>query len=587
MTFHLFSIGIICGMAGILLWISWLKWPDVLVDFGQELYVALSISQGKVLYRDVFYFSAPFSAYWNGVCFKLFGACFLTLVYVNLFLLVILVFIMYYVLRHISSPLTAYLAIFCFISLFAFNQYVGIGNYNYLCPYAHEATHGMLFSWVLLACIIAYNNSAKPYFLFVAGLSMGFVFLTKPEFFVAAACAATTALMIWSWLKWKSLRLMFQFSGIFLSGFLLPPLLAILLLSGPLSLSEAISGTFGSWAHIWNSDVSNLPMYKAGMGTDHIRNNIISILKVGGAYTLFLLPAAALSLYIKSKKTAVAAGIAAAAVTTLILMVIKGSAVIYEAGKPLSLFMTIAGLALFWKLFFRSGENVLISVVTVVFALVLLMKIFLNSRIYHYGFVLAMPAMMILVAACFHWIPQAIKQRNGRPVIFICTAFTLFAFIIAGHLKMSQQWYAKKTFTVGSGSNTFRSDARGRFVKSTLDWLKQNTKMSDTVLVLPEGSMINFLSGRENPTPITNLTPVEMLMFSEQKITETIKTKSPDYIIFIHKDNNEFGYRFFGRDYGYSTMQWIQRNYKPVMLFGAMPLRDKRFGILIAKRKQP
>ncbi len=53
---------------------------------------------------------------------------------------------MYRVLRHVSSSFASFIACLGFILLFAFSQHVGIANYNYLCLYAHEATHAMLLS---------------------------------------------------------------------------------------------------------------------------------------------------------------------------------------------------------------------------------------------------------------------------------------------------------------------------------------------------------------------------------------------------------------------------------------------------------
>ena len=40
---------------------SWQKWPDVLVDFGRELYVPWQLASGKRLYLDIAYFNGPLS----------------------------------------------------------------------------------------------------------------------------------------------------------------------------------------------------------------------------------------------------------------------------------------------------------------------------------------------------------------------------------------------------------------------------------------------------------------------------------------------------------------------------------------------
>ncbi len=67
--------------------LTWRKWPDVLIDFGTQLYIPWRILNGAVLYRDLFYFAGgPFSQYFNALLFKIFGVSFFTLIAANLIL---------------------------------------------------------------------------------------------------------------------------------------------------------------------------------------------------------------------------------------------------------------------------------------------------------------------------------------------------------------------------------------------------------------------------------------------------------------------------------------------------------------------
>ena len=63
---------------------SWGRWPDILVDFGRELYVPWRLSSGAQLYRDLAYFNGPLSPYLNALWFDLFGVGLRTLVWANL-----------------------------------------------------------------------------------------------------------------------------------------------------------------------------------------------------------------------------------------------------------------------------------------------------------------------------------------------------------------------------------------------------------------------------------------------------------------------------------------------------------------------
>lgn len=52
------------------LW-SWRKWPDLIIDFGRELYFPWQIASGKVLYRDIAHVFGPLSQHFNAMLFKL------------------------------------------------------------------------------------------------------------------------------------------------------------------------------------------------------------------------------------------------------------------------------------------------------------------------------------------------------------------------------------------------------------------------------------------------------------------------------------------------------------------------------------
>ena len=75
--------------------------------------------------------------------------------------LALLIALLYYALRQVSRRSAATAACLVFVLLFAFAQFVGIGNYNYVCPYSHEMTHGLMLS--LLAVVAAWpSGRAQP-----------------------------------------------------------------------------------------------------------------------------------------------------------------------------------------------------------------------------------------------------------------------------------------------------------------------------------------------------------------------------------------------------------------------------------------
>ena len=44
---------LMAGAAAWMLALSWRKWPDLLIDFGQQLYLAWQMSEGRTLYTEL------------------------------------------------------------------------------------------------------------------------------------------------------------------------------------------------------------------------------------------------------------------------------------------------------------------------------------------------------------------------------------------------------------------------------------------------------------------------------------------------------------------------------------------------------
>ena len=576
---------LVLGAATVMLWLSWGKWPDVLVDFGRELYVPWMLAEGKVLYRDLMYFNGPLSPYLNALWFVLFGTSLRTLVWMNLTLLAIMMLVMYLVLRSASSSLAAFVASLVFICLFAFSQYVGIGNYNYVCPYSHEATHGMFLSWVVLACLSAHARSQRIGWLAGAGLASGLVFLTKPELFIAVTAASVTALGLWGWAEKPDFRSTIRAIGVFVASLLVPSLVSYSLLSIRLPWREAGIGTLGGWWYIWDSRISKLAFYRVGMGLDTPLVNLGKMFKVGGVYAAVLVPAAILAAVTRRKTTAILLGALAFAGVVIVGWRHREVLPWFDLGRPLPLFMLVAGISMIWALKRHRNEKYLNGLILIVFSLVILGKMVLNARLYHYGFVLAMPAMLVLVVALVGWIPSVINKGGGQQVVFYGSVLALLSMIIVSYVSVSMERYALKSVAVGKGADAFFADRRGEAVKMAVDWLERHGHPQETLAVLPEGVMINYLTKRPNPTPVVNLMPPEMLMFGEDRILREFQASPPTYLVLVHKNTMEYGFRFFGRDYGQSIAQWFDQNYHPEYLIGAKPFLSTRFGILIEKMR--
>jgi hypothetical protein len=205
-----------------------------------------------------------------------------------------------------------------------------------------------------------------------------------------------------------------------------------------------------------------------------------------------------------------------------------------------------------------------------IFAAVLLAKIILNVRSYHYGFALAMPATLVALAAGISWLPPIIQRRGGNPHVLQIFCICIALLLAAVHLRVFSLLYATKDVTVGANADQFKASSRGD--RRALDLLPvlaaiDRLPPGKTLATVPEGTMINYLSRRVNPTPYITLMPPEVLMFGEDRIVHAFQEHPPDYIVMLDQsDASEYGFRGFGIDYGVEIAKWINANYSGVPL---------------------
>jgi 4-amino-4-deoxy-L-arabinose transferase-like glycosyltransferase len=568
---------------------TWQTWADVLVDFGREVYVPWQLTEGRVLYRDIAYFNGPLSPYLNSIWFRLFGVSILTLAICNLAILAVLVCLMYLTLTRVASRLAATAACLLLLVVFSFGQLLHIGNFNFVCPYAHEMTHGIVLSVTSIFFLGLYLRRRHVLYIAGAGLALGLTFLTKPEVLAAAALSIVCGLGLTVWTERPAARRSSILLGSFIAAALLPLVTTFALLMMNLDAGEAWRGLLGGWPYAFHTELSAQTYYRDVLGTLDLGQNLIVIVKAIGLYCLFFVPLAGFAFALR-KLGAYRAWIASALFVLLLFVPQFQRLVWSNLVRPLPLFMIVLAavcLALLLKpgLDREGRDRMILRITLAVFALALLAKMIFKVRVAHYGFGLSMPATLLLVVSIVDWIPHIITRRGGYGALFRAGSLALLVLAGQGFLGTFERWFRHKNYPVGSGADVIRADERGYFVALTLDEIGRQLAPNDTLAVIPEGVMLNYLSRRVNPTPYLNFMPPELIMFGELNILAAFQAHPPDYVVVAHKQTEEYGLFYFGRDYGQKTHAWIMENYTQVKLWGEPPLQSPAFGILLLKRK--
>ena len=117
---------------------TWRTWPDPLVDYGREAYLAWQVARGKTLYLDVAHFNGPLLtkprimslafALAGGACvlgsIRIAGPSILALALTNAALAAGCIAMLYSILVRVTDRLAATLAGITFVTLFACARFV-------------------------------------------------------------------------------------------------------------------------------------------------------------------------------------------------------------------------------------------------------------------------------------------------------------------------------------------------------------------------------------------------------------------------------------------------------------------------------
>jgi Dolichyl-phosphate-mannose-protein mannosyltransferase len=540
---------------------TWRKWPDVFVDFGRELYVAWRISEGARLYTDIASFNGPLSSYLNGALFKLFGVSFTTLIVANLLLLGVLVATLFFLFRAWAGTLAALTACLTFLLVFAFAQYVPAGNYNFVSPYAHELTHGLILGVLSIFCLDRWARNANIWWLLACAICVGLTFLTKTENFASALVATAGGLGL-ALMSSRGSRPLLLSVVAYLAGLAIPVVLSVGLLG--------LRSTLTPWTSLIGSRLAEDPFYLKGMGLDFPRENLLLLLRWSVA--LGFLIGAALLIGTRARNPgrggAAALTFGFAALTGFVLS-ITGETVSQGGARVLPLTSILLVAWFTWKSL-RSRNASLETVpypVMAAFALYsfcLLAKMILFSRTWHYGFALGVPATLLLVLTL---IGLPVRNHAGSAATLRGVGIGFALLLSIGSIHRSYMWYSQKSMNLGRDGDRIRTfhGYQGDGAQHLLDQIADEVDGDATLVAIPEGAMLNYLSRRRSPLKYTNFMPSEMAFFGEDSILADLERNRPDFIATVPHDFSEWGRSHFGEPgYGEGMSRWIHLNYVPV-----------------------
>lgn len=576
--------------------ISWLKWSDLLIDYGEQAYIAWRLSEGAVLYRDIVYFYGPLSSYVHALLFKIFGPQLIVLIIFNLILVAGLTVMIYRLFLFIGSRLSALVAGLTFLVVFAFAQYLWIGSYNFICPYVYDVTHGVFLSFLAAGRYKKFSENRDMRSLVLLGFLSGLVLLTKIEVSLAWSTAVFVGLLL-LFRTWNcSRREAWRYWGLFCFGLVLPFFTFTLYFTFQMGWAQGLQAMFGPWTYVLSTSIKSLVFYKHLMGTDSLGKNLISMLKYLFVWALFLSALGVLNHALRKPLARFPLlGILAVILFLLGLQSFQSTIPWLQLMKPLSLILLGATVVMIFKVWrmkpdsIDSGPNLVLATLTL-FSTVLLLKIFFNVHVYHYGTVLAMPGALILFKLLVDDLPKKLNAYSGDSLFFRGAMVAGISLFIFTHFLGSTGWYSKKEFPVAANGDRLigynpKVMPRALFFQITLDILNEEMKEGETLATFPTGTLLNYMARKKNPIDSISYNPGTWKLLGEQRVLKDLQATPPTYIAIVYHDFLEFEYRFFGKDFGKDIYQWISEDYLSFKVIGRDPLKAEGFGIHLYKLK--
>lgn len=583
------------AMAGWFIANSWRKWPDPIADAGTQWYAFWRLANGARLYHDLIWNYGPLSAWFNAGLFARFGPGMMVLVAANLAIYGAIAALAYVAFRKAWGRLGAFAALMVFIAVFSFSRLNSIGNYNYATPYANESTHGMLLLLVTAFVAVWWCRGPSGWLAFFLGLCGGLAAVLKPEFMLAAGLLGITACVI--------RLLQHQRAGVveyllMAAGLALPTLAFTVWFARGESLAAALVDASQAWwlVLVDRRQLATLPQYTF-LGLDQPGVRALAELKaaLGGFAVIAAIWAGG---WVANRRWVLAMRAALVLATGVLAYhflpdfattdgwangwLYAGACLPGMMAVILCLTLARAGRQL--RQTGRVEEHTTMALALALLAGAMLARMPLNARIDHLGFYQAALAGMataaFMVAEVPRWTGDGVRGRR-------VAALGSLAALAAGCVmiaKMSGAAHANQTVAVGSGRDRFYCDApdidaTGSLVGWTVDYFR-SAPSGATLLVLPEGAMINYLSRRVAPV---------ITVQDDEGVIARLRRRPPDYVALISRDLGEKGIKRYGApgQPGDALVQWLRANYTLTAGQGGDPLdpRDPRKGVIILRHQ--
>jgi hypothetical protein len=573
---------------------TWATWGNLTADCGREMYVPLVLSEGKTLYRDIWYLYGPGAPYFNSILYRLFGAHLNVLYWAGSLSALGSALLLYACGKRMSSALVGWTA-----GALLLTQSFQHSLFSFPLPYSFASVYGCLTACLFLWFLIRASESDGPAWVFAAATAAAVALLLKLE--IGAACYFGLALLIGvRWYRtrsWKAAAkdVVVCLPGIAVCGTVLLWMISLRgvefltrenIMSWPTSFFMRTYGKFWlsttglSWSPAAFGEAAQRAIFLFGIFQGiHLlvtwkrtvpRIIFLRVLLFIGGF-LYLVT------YLRS--------IEALRYGPISLTLQEAMRYLFFP-QDMVLYISIAALFAWWQFWKQpaAGRSATVALL-LTFSAVLAARNLLMTAPWGYAIFYDGPAVLCFLLLARQFIFRTISSRKlillGEGAF--CGLLLTAAFINTHRQRETRYppttWLTTERGTVGV------SEHRAEQYQAAIKFMREQNALGEQVLSVPEDTSLYFLSGTHCPTRVFAFTPG---LLAPGKMTDEliqqIEKKPVRYLIWSNRTYPEYTALRFGIDFDQTFGNYLKTHYHRLRILVENPVPVEEWNAYVWER---
>jgi hypothetical protein len=563
---------------------TWATWGYLTADCGREMYVPLVLSEGKTLYKDIWYLYGPAAPYFNSFLYRLFGVHLTVLYWGGSLAALGSAIFLYLAGMRLSSWLVGWTA-----GAVLLTQSFHHSLFSFPLPYSFASVYGCLTACVFLWLILCAATSDRLAWMFAAGTAAAVALLLKLE--IGAACYAALALLIAvRWLRERSWKAAAQdiavcLPGVVLCGAVLSWMISLggvefitqeNIMSWPTSFFMRTYGKF--WLATTGLSFTAEAFGKAALRT---------VIFLGVFQGIHLLVSRSRQ-HANRRNTLLRWALFLGAVVYLVVYLRADEVLRYNTIAltfqdalrylffPQDMVLYIGIIALFaWWYFWKNAADRQSAAIalTLTFAALLAARSLLNTTPMSYPIFYNGPAVLCFLLLARHALQQAGgAQRPTQIAQAVLCGLCLTAALANIHRQLETPFRPTAWLSTERGSIHVSEHLAEQYA-AAIRFMKDQNALGNQVMSIPEDTSLYFLSGTHSPTRVFAFTPGLLAPGKmTQEVIQQIEAQPVRFLIWSNRTFPEYKAMRFGIDSDSTLYNYLTSHYHRVRILVDNPV---------------